>query len=203
MRRVWNRLFGWSVTAALATAAASGIAGAQATVPRALVYAAYDTQGGAKDAYSAMQETQRQGAVHIDAFAVVSKDTSGRVHVQSTQKRDALAGSVVGALVGVVGGPAGVAIGAGAGGGLGFLTGDAVGIPREDINAIKASLKPDTSAVIAVLDQRWVSDVERSLHDAQAIEVLDHRITGGGVQAPDQGATPSSEPQTTRPQPNP
>jgi uncharacterized membrane protein len=201
MSTLFNRLFGWGA-AVLMTLGATGIAGAQTTTPRALVYAAYDTQDGAKQAYDAMKETQKQGSVHIDAFAVVSKDTNGRVHVRSTQERDAVAGAVVGALVGAVGGPAGAAVGAGAGGGIGFLTGDAVGIPREEINAIKSSLKPGSSAVIAVLDQRWVSDVERSLHDAQSIEVLDHRIESGAPQPANQGTNPQSAPQTT-PQPSP
>jgi uncharacterized membrane protein len=111
------------------------------------------------------------------------------VHVQSTQKRGALAGAVVGALVGALGGPAGAAVGATAGGGIGFLTGETVGIPREDINAIKASLTPGSSALVAVVDERWVMDLERSLHEAQAKQVLDRKIAGS-TQAPPATETP-------------
>src|SRR5262249_45540225 len=128
-----------------------GTANARSTMPQSLVYAVYDSEDGAKQAFSAIKQAQSEGVVDIDSFAVISKDQKGHVHVQSTQKRSALAGSIVGALVGLLGGPAGAAIGAAAGGGLGFLTGKAVGIPKEDINAIKASLEPGSSAVIAVV----------------------------------------------------
>src|SRR6266542_3706070 len=123
----------------------------QTAVPQSLVYAVYDSEHGAKDAFDAMKQTQREGVIHIDSFAVISKNQKGHVHVQSTQKRGARAGAVVGALVGAIGGPAGAAAGAAAGGGIGFLTGDSVGIPRADINAIKASLTPGSSALVAVV----------------------------------------------------
>jgi uncharacterized membrane protein len=185
---------------AVATIGAPGIARAQ-SVPQSLVYAVYDSETGAKDAFNAMKETQRQGVIHIDSFAVVSKDAKGHVRVQSTQKRGALAGSIIGALVGVIGGPAGVALGAGAGGGIGFLTGNAVGIPLEDINAIKASLQPGTSAIIAVVDERWVADLERSMNEAKAKQVLDHKIAGNPQQAPMDTGTkmPSTAPEGTTP----
>jgi uncharacterized membrane protein len=172
-------------------------------VPQSLVYAVYDSESGAKDAFNAMKQTQRQGVIHIDSFAVISKDEKGHVHVQSTQRRGARAGAVVGALVGALGGPAGAVAGATAGGGIGYLTGESVGIPREDINAIKASLKPGTSAVVAVIDERWVADLEQSLHEAQAKEVLDHKIAGSAKQAPDtSGTAPQPNPQPN-PQPSP
>jgi uncharacterized membrane protein len=177
---------------------------AQTSVPQTLVYAAYDTEAGAKDAYNAMKQTQKEGVIHIDSFAVISKDQKGRVHVHSTQKRGARAGAVVGALVGALGGPAGAAAGAAAGGGIGYLTGESVGIPREDINAIKAALTPGSSALVAVVDERWVADLERSLHEAQAKQVLDHKIAGTDTQSPDTGAAPpATAPPSNAPQPNP
>jgi uncharacterized membrane protein len=158
--------------------AAVGLARAQPATPQSLVFAVYDSPGGALDAYNAMKQTQREGVIRIDSFAVVSKDDKGRVRVHSTQRRGARAGAIVGALVGVLGGPAGVVAGAAGGGGLGYLTGSAVGIPREDINAIKASLQPGSSALVAVIDERWVADLERSMHEANAKQVLDRRLAG-------------------------
>jgi uncharacterized membrane protein len=188
-----------------------GLAGvARAQVPQTLVYAVYDSEDGARNAFDTMRQSERQGVINIDSFAVVSKNQSGRVRVHSTQRRGAVAGSVIGALIGVIGGPAGVAVGMGAGGGIGFLTGNAVGIPREDINAIKSALQPGTSAVIAVVDERWVADVERGLHQAQAKQVLDHKIaggaqTGGAVTTPPTtpSTTPSTTPESNTPPSNP
>jgi uncharacterized membrane protein len=169
-------------------------------VPQTLVYAVYDSETGAKDAFNAMKQTQREGVIHIDSFAVISKDQKARVHVQSTQRRGARGGAIIGALVGVLGGPVGVVAGATAGGGIGFLTGQAVGIPREDINAIKASLTPGSSALVAVVDERWVADLEHSLHEAQAKQVLDHKLAGT-TETPDTGANPES-PTPSNPSPS-
>jgi uncharacterized membrane protein len=192
-----NRFGKW-VAAALAVGAvgALGLAPAQAQTPQTLVYAVYDSENGARDAFNAMRQTERQGVINIDSFAVVSKDPMGHVRVHSTQRRGAVAGSVIGAIVGVLGGPAGVAVGAAAGGGIGYLTGRTVGIPREHINAIKASLQPGTSAIVAVVNERWVADLERSMHEAQAKQVLDHKLAGGTT-------APSTAPEGATPQPNP
>src|SRR5262245_52447602 len=88
---------------------------AQGPAPQTLVYATYDSDKAAKDALAAMKDSQRQGVIRIDSYAVVSKDENGRVRVKSTQKRHARAGVIIGALVGVLGGPVGMVAGAAAG----------------------------------------------------------------------------------------
>jgi uncharacterized membrane protein len=163
--------------------------------PQSLVYAVYDGEDTAKNAYAAMKDSQKQGVIHIDSFAVISKDQKGKVHVKSTQKKGARAGAVVGALVGVLGGPVGVAAGAAAGGGIGYLTGNAAGIPRETINDIKASLVPGTSAIVAIIDERWASDLESSMRAAEAKRVLNYQLSSPGSQAPsDMGTSPPPSP---------
>jgi uncharacterized membrane protein len=160
------------------------------STPLSLVYAVYDGENTAKEAYAAMKDSQKQGVIHIDSFAVISKDQKGHVHVKSTQKKGARTGAVVGALVGVLGGPAGMAAGAAAGGGIGYLTGNAVGIPRETINEIKSSLTPGSSAIVAVVEERWVSDLESSMRAAQAKQVLDSKLANpSGGQAPNTGTS--------------
>jgi uncharacterized membrane protein len=197
-----HRIRRWSAAAAVVvTAGWCGVVRAEQTAtPQTLVYAVYDNENTANDAFKAMQQSQREGAIHIDSFAVVSKDQNGRVHVQSNQKHGARAGAIVGALVGLLGGPAGVAVGAGAGGAIGYLTGEAVGIPQQDINSIKASLTPGTSAIIAVVDERWVADLERSLHEAQAKQVLDRRLAGAPAGQAPQGAAPQAAPPGATPE---
>jgi uncharacterized membrane protein len=171
-----------SFAAAAVGAAVIGLLGVaradKEQVPQSLVLGVYDTEDGAGNAYKAMKESQKEGVIHVDSFAVISKDPKGKVHVHSTQKRGATAGAVIGALVGVLGGPVGAVVGAGAGGGLGYLTGSAVGIPKEDIDTIKAALQPGTSAIVAVIDERWAADFERSMKEAEAKQVLEHRIGG-------------------------
>jgi uncharacterized membrane protein len=98
------------------------------------------------------------------------------VRVRDQRKRDAGVGAVLGGIIGLVGGPIGVAAGATAGGAVGYLTGDAVGIPRDKVESMKQSLTPDSSAVVVVLDDRWVKDVERDLNQANARAVIANQI---------------------------
>jgi uncharacterized membrane protein len=185
------------VFAGVGAIASIGLAHAKDPAPQSLVFAVYDGENTAKDAYSAMKDSQKQGVIHIDSFAVISKDQKGKVHVKSTQKKGARTGAVVGALVGVLGGPAGMAAGAAAGGGIGYLTGNAVGIPRETINEIKSSLTPNSSAIVAVVEERWVSDLEDSLRAAQAKKVLDTKLSnpsGTGEAAPSDMGTGTDQP---------
>ena len=173
------------------------------TTPQSLVYGVYDGENTAKDAYNSMKQAQKQGVIHIDSFAVISKDQKGKVHVKSTQKRGARTGAIIGALVGVLGGPAGMAAGAAAGGGLGYLTGNAVGIPRDSINEIKSSLEPGTSAIVAVVDEKWASDLENSLRGAEAKKTLNLKLSDpeSSGQAPADMGTGSNPPPSNGTQP--
>jgi len=98
--------------------------------------------------------------------------------VRDQRKRDAGVGAVLGGVIGLIGGPAGVAVGATAGGAAGYLTGNAVGIPRDKVESMKQSLVPDSSALVVVLDDRWVKDVDRDMRQAQAREVIASQISG-------------------------
>jgi uncharacterized membrane protein len=189
-----------SLLAAVAAIGSARLARAQA--PQSLVYAVYDDEKAAQEAFSAMRNAQRQGAIHVDSFAVISKDQNGRVRVSSTQRRGARTGAIVGAVVGMLGGPVGVAAGAAAGGGLGYLTGRTVGIPRSTINDIKSSLTPGSSAIVAVVQQRWVADLESSLRAAKARQVLDSKLanpTDTG-EAPSDTGTRETPEQPTQPE---
>jgi hypothetical protein len=68
-----------------------------------------------------------------------------------------------------------------------------VGIPRQDIDNIKSSLTPGTSAIVAVVDERWVMDLDKAMREAQAKQVLEHKLATGTEQAPE-AAPPSPSP---------
>ena len=192
----------WWIAALVGVAAIGSVrlASARDAAPQSLVYAVYDSEKAANEAFSAMKESQRQGAIVIDSYAVLSKDQKGHVHVKSTQKSGARTGAIIGALIGVLGGPAGAAVGAAAGGGIGYLTGDAVGIPHEKINEMKSSLTPGTSAIAAVVEEKWVSSLESSLRAAQAKQVMDAKIANpSSTQAPSNTGTEQAPAQGTQP----
>jgi uncharacterized membrane protein len=166
-----------SVVAAL-TAVSTGVAALRAAGDRSesLVYAVYNGQNTAADVFKTMRSAQGSTGERIEAYAVVSKDMKGKIQVRDQRKTDAGVGAVVGGVVGLLGGPVAAALAAGAGGVVGYLTGDAVGIPRDKVESMKQSLTPDSSAIVVVLNDRWVQNVEKDLQQAQARQVIANQI---------------------------
>jgi uncharacterized membrane protein len=163
---------------AVLTAGVMGVAVLRAAADRSesLVYAVYNGQDTATEVFKTMRSAQGQTGERIEAYAVVSKDLKGKIRVRDQRRTDAGVGAVVGGVIGLLGGPVGVAIGASAGGAVGYLTGEAVGIPRDRVESMKASLTPDSSALVVVLNDRWVNDVERDLNQAHARAVIANQI---------------------------
>jgi uncharacterized membrane protein len=172
---------GVRLAAAVAVASLVGVGAARmqaADRSETLIYAVYDGQDTAGGVYKSMKSAQRDTGERIESYAVVSKDLKGKVRIRDQRSRDSSVGAVLGGVIGLVGGPAGVAAGALAGGAVGFLTGEAVGIPRDKVDSMKASLTPDSSALVVVLDDKWVQDVSRDLDKAHARAVIANQIAG-------------------------
>jgi uncharacterized membrane protein len=164
--------------AAALMAGAPGLAAPRAAAEQSetLIYAVYNGQDTATQVFNTMRSAQGQTGERIESYAVVSKDSKGKVTVRDQRKRDAGVGAILGGVIGLVGGPIGVVAGATAGGAVGYLTGDAVGIPRDKVDSMKQALTPDSSALVVVLDDQWVQDVERDMRQAQAREVIANQI---------------------------
>jgi uncharacterized membrane protein len=126
--------------------------------------------------FKTMKSAQGDTGERIESYAVVSKDLKGTVKVRDQRGRDAGVGAIIGGVIGLVGGPAGVAAGAAAGGAVGYLTGDAVGISRDQVDSMKQALTPDSSAIVVVLDNQWVQGVEKDMRQAQARQVIASQI---------------------------
>jgi uncharacterized membrane protein len=176
-KAVTNRIV---VSLAAALALAGSAVGLNAAVKaETLIYAVYDGQDTAGQVFKTMRSAQGgETGERIVSYAVVSKDMKGKVSVRDQRKRDAGIGAVLGGVIGLIGGPVGVAAGAAAGGAAGYLTGDAVGIPRDKVETMRASLTPNSSALVVVLDDKWVQDTERSLNQAHARAVITNQIAG-------------------------
>jgi uncharacterized membrane protein len=157
---------------------------AQQVTSETLIYASYDGEDTAAQVFKTMKENQKATGERILSYAIVSKDQKGKVHVRDQRKKDARVGAILGGVIGVVGGPAGVAAGAAAGGSLGYLTGNEVGISKDMVDQMKTSLTPGSSALAAILDDRWVKDVEKGLREANARQVVAEKIATGAVKNP-------------------
>lgn len=179
---VMSRLRGSVAAFAVAVLIASGISvpvRASGDKAESLVYAVYQGQNTAAGVFKSMNKAQGSTGERIEAYAIVSKDLKGKVRVHDQRKTDAGIGAVVGGVVGLLGGPLTAALAAGAGGAAGYLTGNAVGIPRDKVEEMRASLTPDSSALVVVLDDKWVKDVEHSMQQAQARAVIANQIATG------------------------
>jgi len=161
-----------AVTMLAAAPWGDAIVRAEGVESKSIIYAVYNGQNTAIDVFKTMKSAQGATGERIESYAIVSKDLDGKVQVRDQRKKDAGVGAVIGGVVGLLGGPAVAALAAGAGGVIGYLTGDAVGIPREKVESMKESLTPDTSALVVVLDDRWVKEVEKDLQEAQARQVI-------------------------------
>ena len=157
---------------------------AQDVTSQTLIYATYDGEKTAGEVFKTMKSNQVATGERIESYAIVSKDLKGKTRVQDQRKKNSAVGAVLGAVIGVLGGPVGAVAGATAGGGLGYLTGDSVGISRQTVDDMKAALTPGSSALVVVLDDRWVQDVDKGLRQANARQVIREQIARGASNNP-------------------
>jgi uncharacterized membrane protein len=122
-----------------------------------------------KSAYegvSALHALDGEASIVLNTAAVIKKSADGTV---STVRVDddfpppsrTLAGTAMGSLIGVLGGPAGFAVGAGAGALVGLI-GDlrTAMVDTDFIGEVATALTPDKYAVIADVDEEWVTPVD-------------------------------------------
>jgi uncharacterized membrane protein len=98
---------------------------------------------------------------------VIAKDPQGAVSVRQAADSGpvgTLVGLVTGGLIGLLGGPAGVAVGAYVGG-FGGLMYDLfnAGMSGDFVDEVSAALTPGTVAVVADIDETWVTPVDTRL----------------------------------------
>jgi uncharacterized membrane protein len=118
----------------------------------------------AYEARNALTTLDQEGSISLYGMAVIAKDQTGRVAVKQEADQGplgTLVGLMTGTLAGLVAGPAGAVAGAtmGAyGGGMFDLV--RVGIGTDFVDEVSGSLKPGKVAVIAEIDEDWVTPVD-------------------------------------------
>jgi uncharacterized membrane protein len=150
-------------------------------VPVQMVIAAFNEEKRADEALQALKEAKWAGAIGIQNAAVIRRDEKDKLHIKETGDwgggKGAVAGGAIGAAAGILLGPAALLTGAAGAliGGLAAKLRDS-GFSDERLKKIGEGLKPGTSAIIAVIEHKWVAELEKEMAEAGA-DVLTEEIS--------------------------
>jgi len=141
--------------------------------PVQLIIAAFPSVTAAEEVLEQLKTAKKEKLIGIQAARVLIKDEKGKVQTKDvglTTGKGALAGGVIGAVVGIVTGGVGLALGA-----AGALVGGLVGKSKKEgrfdsyrIEQIVDAMTPNSSAIIAVIEHKWVAELEAELEEAGA-----------------------------------
>jgi uncharacterized membrane protein len=141
----------------------------ESDVPVQIIVAAFPDEGKADAALKQLQELKKEHMIGILDAAVVRKGQDGKLHVKETEDMGGGRGSVIGgglgAMLGLLGGPAGLLLTTAGGaliGGLVAKSHDA-NLPNERLQQLGEALTPGSSAVVAIIEHRWVEDARQAL----------------------------------------
>lgn len=142
-------------------------------VPVQLIVAAFQDEKSADQALKTLKQARRERLIGIQNAAVLRKDGKGKLHIKETADmgggKGAALGGVAGAVIGLIAGPAlvvPVAVGALVGGLTAKLRDS--GFSDDRLKTLGGNLKPGSSAIVAVVEHRWVADVEQAMAEAGA-----------------------------------
>ena len=141
-------------------------------VPVQLVIAAFQDEKGADAALKDLKLAKWQGVIGIQDAAVIRRDKKDKLHVKETGDwgggKGAVVGGILGGAIGLLAGPV-VLIGAAGAliGGLAAKMRDS-GFSNERLDTVGGALKPGTSAIVAVIEHKWVAEYEKMVAEAGA-----------------------------------
>jgi uncharacterized membrane protein len=140
-----------------------------AQAPVSAVVAAFNDEKGAQEALKELREAEKQKIIKIKDAAVISRGADSKLHIKDTADmtgtRGAVYGGVAGAVLGVIAGPVGwAALGGAAIGGLVAKLRDS-GFEDTRLREWGENLSPGSSAVVAVIEHTWVTEVEKMLRE--------------------------------------
>ncbi len=142
-------------------------------VPVQLIVAAFQDEKSAREALKALKQARKEKLIGIQNAAVLHKDAKGKLHIKETADmgggKGAALGGVAGAAIGLIAGPA-LLVPAAVGALVGGLTAKLrdSGFSDERLKTLGENLKPGSSAIVAVVEHKWVAEVERAMAEAGA-----------------------------------
>jgi uncharacterized membrane protein len=133
--------------------------------PVELIVAAFNDDKKAAEVLKQLRSLEKENVILLVNAAIMTKDEKGKVSIKETDDvgagKGALFGAIAGGLVGLLGGPAGVIIGAAAGAATGGVAASKIdmGFPDDTLKELRDTLKPDSSAILALIQHQWVDRV--------------------------------------------
>ena len=132
-----------------------------------ILVSVFDSEQAAFEGLTALKDLHRDGDITLYASSVIAKDPSGTVSVLQRADKGpvgTLVGMVTGGLIGLLGGPVGLAVGAYVGGFSGLMY-DLfnAGVSMDFVDEVSASLTPGKAAIVADVDEVWVTPIDTRL----------------------------------------
>ena len=133
--------------------------------PVQVIAAAFHDEASASIAMEGLKARQDM-RLGISAAAVLRKDAEGKLRIKETvgRRRGAAMGGAAGAAIGLIAGPA-LVVPAAVGALIGGLASRArdSGLSSDRLQRLGESMQPDSSVLVAVVDQNWVHRMEEQL----------------------------------------
>ena len=146
---------------------------ADTAVPVALYIAVYGDDDAAQADWDALKALVTADLIKLDGLVLIKRGDDGKIDVKDNAHvtaGGAVLGAVGGLVIGLIFPPAFLAsglVGAAAGGGVGALV---THRERKQIKHEVEDVMPrDSSAIVALFEQSWIKDVEKSLAKADAV----------------------------------
>jgi len=136
----------------------------------------FNDERSAYEGARALAELNKEGSIDVFEAAVLAKDAKGWVTTKKVQGDfpiQTVAGTAIGGLIGLLGGPASIAVGVAAGAVAGLL-GDmyTANVDEEFLTEVSTALTPGKCALIAEVDEDWVTPVDTRM---EAVGGVVHR----------------------------
>lgn len=142
--------------------------------PMQVIVSIFKDETAAKKAAEMLKKAEKKKFLDTENVAVISKGTDGKIHFTETADWDATrgakVGAVIGGVVGLLAGPAGVV----AGGAAGAAISGAIsklhdsGIADENLENVGRALMGGQAAVVVVLEEEWVDELQTVLAETDA-----------------------------------
>jgi len=142
--------------------------------PMQVIVSIYKDETAAKKAAESLKKAVKKKFLATENIAMITKGADGKIHFSESADRDfkggAKIGAVIGGVIGILGGPAGVVAGGAAGAAISGALAKMhdSGIADENLENVGSALTSGQAAIVVVLEEEWVDELQTVLADTEA-----------------------------------